>query len=158
MPEGAKGKGKLKPPLEQLNSDPMKTAQASDLARAALVSQLSRSPYLLINTTGEPTAYSGVQPEPAKTALIRAKIKYSENIFEDNEKLPYVVVIKNNNVPLEQKLLVAAGTMGVEKMGGGFEQDTAYVEQVAAMEIEFGLLRKSDDIPCGQLREGMQSL
>ncbi|MGK5090985.1 tetratricopeptide repeat protein [Deltaproteobacteria bacterium TL4] len=153
FPEGKKGatsdsKSLLKPAVTGFESNLSSASQVADITRGLLVSKLSRNaPYLLINTTGGDNAYTGVQPDPSKTALLRAKVKYVDHQFKNSENLKYIVSIKNNNVPLEQKLMVAAGSAGAKALGGGFEQETAYVEQIAAMEVEFEIVRKSDDTP-----------
>ncbi|MBF0238490.1 MAG: tetratricopeptide repeat protein [SAR324 cluster bacterium] len=137
----------LKPVIQEFVSDTAQAGMAGDLARANLVSGLSTySPYRIINTTGEQNAFTGVLPEASKTALIRAKVKYSETIFERNEKLKYVLVIHNRK-DLASQLMSIGLAAGAHAAGAGFEEPTPYVEIVGAMEVEFELLRQSDLTP-----------
>ena len=146
--EPSSSKNSIKPVVGSFPSSSELSTQAADLARAMVVSGLSATaPYQIINTTGEKTAYSGVLPEPSKTAIIRAKAKYSEQIFERSEKIPYVVSIHNQGGSLQQQLLARAGSFAAERAGSGFEEPTPYVEIIGAMEIEFELLRQSDNSP-----------
>ena len=135
----------LEPTISEFTSNRDQASQIGDLVRAALVHELSlHSPYKLINTTGEKTGYSGALPDAAEVAVLQGKVKYSQVIIESQEALSYFTNIKNKGATLEQSLLASAVSMGVESSGAGFDIPTPYVEQLAAIEVEFAMLRKSD--------------
>ena len=135
----------LKPTISKFNSNKEQASQIADLLRAALVHNLSlHSPYQLINTTGKETGFSGVLPDAAEVAILQGKVKYFELIIESEEALSYFTNIKNKGATLEQSLLASAVSMGAESSGAGFLIPTPYVEQLAALEVEFTLINKSD--------------
>lgn len=135
----------LEPTISGFTSNKEQASQIADLVRAALVHELSlHSPYQLINTTGEKTGYSGALPDAAEVAVLQGKVKYSQVLIESQEALSYFTNIKNKGATLEQSLLASVVSMGAESSGAGFDVPTPYVEQLAAIEVEFALLRKSD--------------
>jgi len=135
----------LKPAITKFNSKNELGHLAADLLRAALVHELSlQSPYQLINTTGKKTGFSGVIPDETEIAVLHAKVKYAEIIIESQEGLSYFTNVKNKGATLEQSLLAGVVSMGAESSGTGFVIATPYVEQIAALEVEFSLLRKND--------------
>ena len=118
----------------------------SEFVRAALVHDLSlHSSFRLINTTGDKIGYSGVLPNAAEVGVIRGKIKFSEMIFESNEKLSYFANIRNKGVRFEQSLLAGAVAMGAEASGKGFLIPSPYVEHLGAIEVEFIMQRKNNE-------------
>ena len=138
-------KSTLKPTVTSFISKKMESNQISELLRASLVHDLSlHSPYQLINTTGDETGYSGVLPNAETVGVISGKIRFSELIFESNEKLSYFVNIKNKGVRIEQSLLASAIAMGAEASGKGFLFPTPYVEHLGAIEVEFFMQRKNN--------------
>lgn len=135
----------LQPSITKFNSNHEDSFVIADLVRAALIHELSlNSQHQLLNTTGEEVIFSSVVPDAAEVAVLTAKVKYSEHIFQAQEELSYFTSIKNKGATLEQSLLASAVSMGAESSGAGFLIPTPYVEQVAALEVEFSLLRKSD--------------
>ncbi|MEE3265463.1 MAG: tetratricopeptide repeat protein, partial [SAR324 cluster bacterium] len=117
----------------------------ADLLRAALLHELSlQSPYQLINTTGKEAGFSGALPDESEIAVLHGKVKYAEIIIESKEGLSYFTNVKNKGATLEQSLLAGVVSMGAESSGTGFVIATPYVEQIAALEVEFSLLRKND--------------
>ena len=135
----------LKPAITKLNSKKEQGHLTADLLRAALVHELSlQSPYQLINTTGKKDGFSGVLPDESEIAILHGKVKYSEIIIESQEGLSYFTNVKNKGATLEQYLLASVVSMGAESSGAGFVIATPYVEQIAALEVEFSLLRKND--------------
>ena len=136
----------LKPAITKLNSKKEQGDLTADLLRAALVHELSlQSPYQLINTTGKKDGFSGVLPDKSEIAILHGKVKYAEIIFESQEGLSYFTNVKNKGATLEQSLLASVVSMGAESSGAGFVIATPYVEQIAALEVEFTLRRKNDD-------------
>ena len=135
----------LKPVITKFHSNKEQGHITADLLRASLVHELSlQSPYQLINTTGKKTGFSGVIPDESEIAVLHGNIKYTEIIFESQEGLSYFATVKNKGVTLEQSLLASFVSMGAESSGSGFVIATPYVEQIAALEVEFSLLRKKD--------------
>ena len=135
----------LKPAITKLNSKKEQGHLTADLLRAALVHELSlQSPYQLINTTGKKDGFSGVLPDESEIAILHGKVKYTEIIIESQEGLSYFTNVKNKGATLEQSLLASVVSMGAESSGAGFVIATPYVEQIAALEVEFSLLRKND--------------
>jgi len=135
----------LEPTISEFKSNRDQASQIDDLVRAALVHELSLySPYILINTTGEKNGYSGALPNAAEVAILQGKVKYSQVLIESQEALSYFTNIKNKGTTLEQSLLASAVSMGVESSGAGFDIPTPYVEQLAAIEVEFAMIRKSN--------------
>jgi hypothetical protein len=115
------------------------------LLRAALLHELSlQSPYQLINTTGKEAGFSVALPDQSEIAVLHGKVKYAEIIIESEEGLSYFTNVKNKGATLEQSLLAGVVSMGAESSGTGFVIATPYVEQIAALEVEFLLLRKND--------------
>jgi len=124
-------------------------ARAADLLRAQVVADLSTSgQYRLLNTTGADQGYSGVIPEAGETGIIRARVRYFERIQEGNDPIFYVLTVKNNNMPLEKRLLVEGLKLLVvrsaERSGKGFKVPIPYVEELVAMEVDFDFIRQSD--------------
>lgn len=133
----------------------------ADLVRAQLVTFLSQSgEYQLLNTSGRSEKFSGAVPEPAMTAVINARVKYYEFIKESKDQVAFVLLAKNNNVPLQTKVLIAGmeelAIKKAEKSGKGFKVPVPYTEALAAIEVEFDMIRKSDGkriIPTQTVRE-----
>jgi len=135
----------LKPAISEFNSTNEQGHLTADLLRAALLHELSlQSPYQLINTTGKEAGFSGALPDQSEIAVLHGKVKYAEIIIESEEGLSYFTNVKNKGATLEQSLLAGVVSMGAESSGTGFVIATPYVEQIAALEVEFSLLRKND--------------
>ena len=135
----------LKPAITILNSEKEQGDLTADLLRAALVHELSlQSPYQLINTTGKENGFSGVLPNESEIAILNGKVKYTEITIESQEGLSYFTNVKNKGATLEQSFLANVVSMGAESSGAGFVIATPYVEKIAALEVEFSLLRKND--------------
>jgi len=135
----------LKPAISEFNSTNEQGHLTADLLRAALLHELSlQSPYQLINTTGKEAGFSVALPDQSEIAVLHGKVKYAEIIIESEEGLSYFTNVKNKGATLEQSLLAGVVSMGAESSGTGFVIATPYVEQIAALEVEFLLLRKND--------------
>jgi len=135
----------LKPTISEFNSKNEQGHLTADLLRAALLHELSlQSPFQLINTTGKEAGFSGALPDESEIAVLHGKVKYAEIIIESKEGLSYFTNVKNKGATLEQSLLAGVVSMGAESSGTGFVIATPYVEQIAALEVEFSLLRKND--------------
>ena len=142
-----KGVGKVKS-KQQINA--FESNQSlSELVRAYIISEISKGgEYKIINSTGEETGYSGIIPDKAKVGVINARIKYYEHTKEANDKKFFVLLITNNGMPIEKRLIVAGlkiiAVKAAEKSGKGFKIPVPYVERVGAIEVDFDLIRKSN--------------
>jgi tetratricopeptide (TPR) repeat protein len=142
-----KGVGKVKS-KQQINA--FESNQSlSELVRAYIISEISKGgEYKIINSTGEETGYSGIIPDMAKVGVINARIKYYEHTKEANDKKFFVLLITNNGMPMEKRLIVAGlkiiAVKAAENSGKGFKIPVPYVERVGAIEVDFDLIRKSN--------------
>jgi len=135
----------LKPSITKFFSKKKKLTPIVDLIRATLVHELSiHSPYKIFYETDNKTGFSGIIPNTDNVAILSGKIKYFEKRIESKENLSYFTNVKNRGVSLEQSILARTISMGAESSGIGFKVPTPYVEQFAAVEVEFSLLKKSD--------------
>ncbi len=121
----------------------------SDLLRARLLGRLSKgSDFRIINTTGKPEGITGLVPNASETGVIQAKVRYYEQIIEGRDNVFHVLLIKNENLPMKDRLAVLGGAtlvaMAAEKSGKGFKVPIPFVEQIAAIEVEFDFVRQSD--------------
>jgi len=121
----------------------------SEMVRAYVISEISTSgQYKIINSTGEETGYSGIIPNKAKVGVINARIKYYEHTKESNDKKFFILLITNNGMEMEKRLMIAGlkiiAVKAAEKSGKGFKIAVPYVERVGAVEVAFDLIRKSN--------------
>lgn len=133
------------PTLQGFQATPETGAAIQELVRAAVVHQLSlHSPYQLINTSGEAKGYTGAVPEAATVAVLEATIRFAEERYEGAETYNFLAMIQNKGIGLEQQLLASAGSAVVESTGAGKKLPAPYVEHLAALEVEFRLVRLSN--------------
>lgn len=121
----------------------------SELVRAYIISEISKGgEYKIINSTGEETGYSGIIPDMAKVGVVNARVKYYEHTKEGNDKKFFVLLITNNGMPMEKRLIIAGlkviAVKAAESSGKGFKIPIPYVERVGAIEVDFDLIRKSN--------------
>jgi tetratricopeptide (TPR) repeat protein len=155
LPEGV-GKVKSKNTIRTFKSN----KSLSEMVRAYVISEISKGgQYKIINSTGEETGFSGVIPNMAKVGVINARIKYYEHAKEDNDKKFFILLITNNGMPLEKRLIIAGlkaiAVKAAERSGKGFKIPVPYVERIGAVEVRFDLVRKSNGkkiIPTQTLR------
>ena len=115
------------------------------MIRSILVHELSiHSPYKIFYDIDNKTGFSGIIPDTDKVAILSGKIKFFEKTIESNENLSYFTNIKNRGASLEQSIIARTISMGAESSGIGFNVPTPYVEKIAAVEVEFSLLKKSN--------------
>ena len=123
----------LMPKFIELENDHNKSEMVADLVRAKILDLLSTNlPWIIINTTGKETGYSGVIPEEKK-------------IF-DYENTKLFVTVENKGTSLEQQILSKTASIGIEKLGAGFSIPIPYVESIAAIEIDFFLKFKNGKV------------
>ena len=121
----------------------------SDLLRAHLLNSLSKGgDYRIINTSSHLQGITGLIPNANETGIIQAKVRFYENIIEGNDVVFHVLLIRNENLPLEQRLAILGGSTliatAAERSGKGFKVPIPYVEEIAAIEVEFDFIRQSD--------------
>lgn len=135
----------LNPMITNFVSKKLQPPQIIDLVRASIVHELSlHSQYKLINTTGKKSGFTGVLPSTDEVAILNGKIKFFDLKIESKENLSYFTNIKNRGATLEQSILATTISMGAESSGVGFSIPTPYVETLAALEVQFTLLKKSN--------------
>lgn len=143
-------KGTIVPTVNKFTAN----GEAANILRGVLVAGLSKSgEYRLLNTSGENSGFTGVIPDPTSTGVLHAKVKYYEFTKEGLEKPLYMVLAKNKYIPKslnwKQKIGLKIAFAGGEAlyratMKKGFKVPTPYVEKIAAMEVQFDFIRKSD--------------
>ena len=125
----------------------------ADLMRSLLISELSKGgDYRILNSSGGKQNYSGAIPDAATVGVINARVKYYEYEKKSNDQQFFVLMVTNNGAvrkmtPIEQlgvAGLKLAAARGAERLKKGFRIAVPYVERIAALEVEFDLLRKSD--------------
>ncbi|MCP4757327.1 MAG: hypothetical protein GY866_41230 [Proteobacteria bacterium] len=150
LPEAVRGsrmqsRSALEPTIARFQSND----DAAEMVRAMLVAGLSESgQYRLANTGGISGGFSGSVPNPSTTGIVNARVKYYEFTDEDSEKIFYLLLATKGGLNIrDQALLVVAKTgvtQAAERSGKGFEVDTPFIEKIAAMEVEFDLVRQSN--------------
>ena len=137
----------------------------ADLVRSLLISEISKGgEYRIVNASGGEESYSGVIPDMATVGVIHARVRYYEYTKEDKDKRFFVLLITNNGAikkkGIQEQLGIAVLKRGVagsaERSGKGFEIAIPYVEKVAALEVEFDFVRKSNGrkiVPTQTFRE-----
>lgn len=127
--------------------------KVAELVRSMLISEISRGgQYRIVNSSGGETSYSGAIPDESTVGVINAKIKYYEFTKEGNDKKFFVLLVTNNTaigqLPMMQRLaaegLKIAAVKGAESSKKGFEVAVPYVERIAALEVDFDFIRKSN--------------
>lgn len=127
----------------------MSNRPSGDLVRAMIVAGLSKSnQYQLLKTGGQDSTFSGVIPDSSKTAVVSAKVKYFEYSIDDKEDINYPLLAKKKGNTLQEQLqLIAAkeaASMAARGAKKGFRVPTPYIESIAAMEVQFELVRMSN--------------
>jgi len=101
-----------------------------------------------MNTEGTPVEINGSIPDSGSTGEINARVKYFEFEAADSEEMFYLLLATKGGLDLKETALLLAGKQGIiyaaERGKKGFMVDTPYVEKIAAMEVEFDLIRKSN--------------
>ena len=135
----------LKPYITNFISNKKNSLQIVDLVISTIAHELSiNSPFKIFFNNDTKFGFSGTIPDSEKVAILNGKIKFFEKKIESKEDLSYFTNIKNRGVSLEKAILARTISMGVEASGTGFKVPTPYVEQLAAIEVEFVLTKKSD--------------
>lgn len=121
---------------------------SADLVRAIFLSGLSKSNrYRILNTAEGDIEISGIVPNRSETAIINAKVKYFEHTFNSSEEIFFTLLARKGANTLQEQLKLKAQkevfTRMAEQARAGFKVKTPYKETIAAMEIEFDMVRQS---------------
>lgn len=140
---GFSGRTSLKPGIPTLVSN----AKASDLFRGAIVAGISESgQYKILNTGSSDTGYTGVIPDPDKTAVLNARIRYCEHAIEGKEDIKYTLLaVRGGGTIVDQARAIAmkeSVRSMAERSGKGFNVPTPYVEKLAALHVEIDMVRQ----------------
>jgi len=143
LPVEAEGSSHLSPSVLSFEADPS-SEQVAELFRLQVIKNFSKNSSLrLLNTSEDVKGYAGVIPDPNRVAVISALVRYSQIRKESKESVPYFVTVFNEALPIEQQLLARGAVFGAERLGGGIEENTPYVELMGALEVRISLNRQS---------------
>ncbi len=150
LPPSLKGKrfdkrSSIKPTVAEFRSN----ANAAELIRAKLIADLSHSgQYKIISTGGSNSGFSGIIPDAGKTGVVNGLVRYYEFSGERAEKMFYLLLATKGGLDLRETAMLMAAKVAVttaaEKGRKGFNVATPFIEKIAAMEVEFDLVRQSN--------------
>jgi len=133
LPVEAEGSSHLSPSVLSFEADPS-SEQVAELFRLQVIKNFSKNSSLrLLNTSEDVKGYAGVIPDPNRVVVISALVRYSQIRKESKESVPYFVTVFNEALPIEQQLLARGAVFGAERLGGGIEENTPYVELMGAL-------------------------
>lgn len=123
--------------------------KAAELIKSKVVAGLSTSgQYRLVNIGPTLADSGGSVPDPTRTAIVQAKVKYFEFSAEDAEKVFYLLLATKQGLNLRDQALLLATKQGIiassKRNRKGFQVDSPYIEKVAALEVEFDMIRQSN--------------
>ena len=144
LPVEAEGPPDLSPGVLSFEAD-QSSEQVAELFRLQVLKNFSKKSSLkLLNTSEEAKGYPVVIPDPNRVAVISALVRYSQIKQESKEPVPYFLTVFNEALPIEQQLLARDAVFGAERLGGGIEENTPYVELIGALEVRISLNRQSN--------------
>ena len=144
LPVEAEGPPDLSPGVLSFEAD-QSSEQVAELFRLQVLKNFSKKSSLkLVNTSEEAKGYPVVIPNPNRVAVISALVRYSQIKQESKEPVPYFLTVFNEVLPIEQQLLARDAVFGAERLGGGIEENTPYVELIGALEVRISLNRQSN--------------
>ncbi len=144
LPVEAEGPPDLSPGVLSFEAD-QSSEQVAELFRLQVLKNFSKKSSLkLLNTSEEVKGYPVVIPDPNRVAVISALVRYSQIKQESKEPVPYFLTVFNEALPIEQQLLARDAVFGAERLGGGIEENTPYVELIGALEVRISLNRQSN--------------
>ena len=119
--------------------------QVAELFRLQVLKNFSKKSSLkLLNTSEDAKGYPVVIPDPNRVAVISALVRYAQIKQESKEPVPYFLTVFNEALPIEQQLLARDAVFGAERLGGGIEENTPYVELIGVLEVRISLNRQSN--------------
>ena len=144
LPVEAEGPPDLSPGVLSFEAD-QSSEQVAELFRLQVLKNFSKKSSLkLLNTSEEAKGYPVVIPDPNRVAVISALVRYSQIKQESKEPVPYFLTVFNEALPIEQQLLARDTVFGAERLGGGIEENTPYVELIGVLEVRISLNRQSN--------------
>ena len=144
LPVEADGPPDLSPGVLSFEAD-QSSEQVAELFRLQLLKNFSKKSSLkLLNTSEDAKGYPVVIPDPNRVAVISALVRYSQIKQESKEPVPYFLTVFNEALPIEQQLLARDAVFGAERLGGGIEENTPYVELIGVLEVRISLNRQSN--------------
>ena len=121
------------------------SGQVAELFRLHVLKNFSKKSSLkLLNTSEDAKGYPVVIPDQNRVAVISALVRYSQIKQENKEPVPYLLTVFNEALPIEQQLLARDAVFGAERLGGGIEENTPYVELIGVLEVRISLNRQSN--------------
>ena len=144
LPVEAEGPPDLSPDVLSFEAD-QSSEQVAELFRLQVLKNFSKKSSLkLLNTSEDAKGYPVVIPDPNRVAVISALVRYSQIKQESKEPVPYFLTVFNEALPIEQQLLARDAVFGAERLGGGIEENTPYVELIGVLEVRISLNRQSN--------------
>ena len=144
LPVKAEGPPALSPGVLSFGAD-QSSELVAELFRLQVLKNFSKNSSLrLLNTSEDDKGYPVVIPDPNRVAVISALVRYSQIKQESKEPVPYFLTVFNEALPIEQQLLARDAVFGAERLGGGIEENTPYVELMGALEVRISLNRQSN--------------
>ena len=144
LPVEAEGPPDLSPGVLSFEAD-QSSEQVAELFRLQVLKNFSKKSSLkLLNTSEDAKGYPVVIPDPNRVAVISALVRYSQIKQESKEPVPYFLTVFNEALPIEQQLLARDAVFGAERLGGGIEENTPYVELIGVLEVRISLNRQSN--------------
>ena len=144
LPVEADGPPDLSPGVLSFEAD-QSSEQVAELFRLQLLKNFSKKSSLkLLNTSEDAKGYPVVIPDQNRVAVISALVRYSQIKQESKEPVPYFLTVFNEALPIEQQLLARDAVFGAERLGGGIEENTPYVELIGVLEVRISLNRQSN--------------
>ena len=144
LPVEAEGPPDLSPGVLSFEAD-QSSEQVAELFRLQLLKNFSKKSSLkLLNTSEDAKGYPVVIPDQNRVAVISALVRYSQIKQESKEPVPYLLTVFNEALPIEQQLLARDAVFGAERLGGGIEENTPYVELIGVLEVRISLNRQSN--------------
>ena len=144
LPVEVDGPPDLSPGVLSFEAD-QSSEQVAELFRLQVLKNFSKKSSLkLLNTSEDAKGYAVVIPDPNRVAVISALVRYSQIKQESKEPVPYFLTVFNEALPIEQQLLARDAVFGAERLGGGIEENTPYVELIGVLEVRISLNRQSN--------------
>ena len=144
LPVEAEGPPDLSPGVLSFEAD-QSSEQVAELFRLQVLKNFSKKSSLkLLNTSEDAKGYPVVIPDQNRVAVISALVRYSQIKQESKEPVPYFLTVFNEALPIEQQLLARDAVFGAERLGGGIEENTPYVELIGVLEVRISLNRQSN--------------
>ncbi len=134
----------LHPTIQEFKSN----KKAAEFIRSMITAGLSTSGQYRLIETGTVTPDSGgAVPDPTRTAVVTAKVKYYEFNTEEAEKVFHLLLATKGGLSFADQAVLMATKRGIivaaERGRKGFQVNTPYLEKIAALEVAFDLTRQS---------------